>query len=117
MPDVPFMSDLPRSITVADTNPYAEITRYLKVHRDQVERVLSTLAYFDVAILGRWASAPALFSVGLMDLVCPPSTVFAAYNWYGGPKEIHEYAFNDHEGGEGFHEVAKLAWLKARLGG
>jgi cephalosporin-C deacetylase len=117
MADVPFMSDLPRSITVAETDPYAEIRRYLKVHRDDVERALATLSYFDVAILGRWASAPALFSVGLMDLVCPPSTVFAAYNWYGGPKEIREYAFNDHEGGEGFHEVAKLRWLRARLWG
>ena len=116
LPDVPFMSDLPRSITTADTDPYAEITRYLKAHRDHVEPALATLSYFDVAILGRWATAPALFSVGLMDLICPPSTVFAAYNWYGGPKEIREYAFNDHEGGEGFHEVAKLHWLKARIG-
>jgi cephalosporin-C deacetylase-like acetyl esterase len=48
-----------------------------------------------------------------MDLVCPPSTVYAAFNWYGGPKEIREYPFNDHEGGEGFHDVAKLRWLKA----
>jgi cephalosporin-C deacetylase len=117
MPDVPFMSDLPRSITTAETDPYAEIVRYLKAHRDHVERALATLSYFDVAILGRWATAPALFSVGLMDVVCPPSTVFGAYNWYGGPKEIREYAFNDHEGGDGFHEVAKLRWLRARLGG
>ena len=56
LPDVPFMSALPRSITIADTDPYAEIVRYLKVHRDHVEPVLRTLAYFDVAILGRWAA-------------------------------------------------------------
>jgi len=115
LPDVPFMSDLPRSITIADTDPYAEIGRYLKVHRDHVEQATRTLAYFDVAILGRWATAPALFSVGLMDLICPPSTIFAAYNWYGGPREIREYPFNDHEGGEGFHDVAKLRWLERRL--
>jgi len=48
--------------------------------------------------------------------ICPPSTVFAAYNHYGGPKEIIEYAWNDHEGGEGFHEIAKLRWLAERLG-
>lgn len=115
LPDVPFMSDLPRSITIADTDPYAEIGRYLKVHRDHIEQATRTLAYFDVAILGRWATAPALFSVGLMDLICPPSTIFAAYNWYGGPREIREYPFNDHEGGEGFHDVAKLRWLERRL--
>ena len=81
-----------------------------------MERVFSTLSYFDVAILGRRATAPALFSVGLMDETCPPSTVYAAYNHYGGPKEIREYAFNDHEGGEGFHEVALMRWLATRLG-
>ena len=52
-----------------------------------------------------------------MDETCPPSTVYAAYNQYGGPKEIREYPFNDHEGGEGFHDVAKLRWLDDRFAG
>jgi cephalosporin-C deacetylase len=39
----------------------------------------------------------------------------AAYNWYGGPREIREYPFNDHEAGEGFHDGAKLRWLERRL--
>jgi cephalosporin-C deacetylase len=111
LPDVPFLSDFPRAITFADRDPYTEIVRYLKSHRDHVSRAMATLAHFDAAILGRRASAPALFSVGLMDAICPPSTVFAAYNHYGGPKEIREYPFNDHEGGQGFHDVAKLSWL------
>jgi cephalosporin-C deacetylase len=111
MPDVPFLSDFPRATTLIDRDPYGEIVRYLKTHRDHVERVLATLSYFDVAVLGRRATAPALFSVGLMDAICPPSTVYAAYNAYGGPKEIREYPYNDHEGGQGFHEVEKLRWL------
>ena len=117
MPDVPFLSDFPRAITFVDTNPYSEIVRYLKAHRDHIDRALETLSYFDVAILGRRAQAPALFSIGLMDQICPPSTVYAAYNAYGGPKQIREYPFNDHEGGEGFHDVVKLAWLKERFSG
>jgi cephalosporin-C deacetylase len=111
MPDVPFLSDFRRAITLIDSDPYGEIVRYLKTHRDHVERVLTTLSYFDVAVLGRRATAPALFSVGLMDAICPPSTIYAAYNAYGGPKEIREYPYNDHEGGQGFHEVEKLRWL------
>ena len=87
MPDVPFLSDFPRAITLKDSDPYAEIARYNKAHRDHVEQVLATLAYFDVAILGRQASAPALFSVGLMDEICPPSTVYAAFNRYGATME------------------------------
>ena len=91
--------------------------RYLKAHRDHVEQRPATLSYFDGAVLGRRARRPALFSVGLMDEICPPSTVYAAYNAYGGPKEIREYPFNDHEGGQGFHEVARLRWLAARFPG
>ena len=117
MPDVPFLCDFPWAITLIDADPYAEISRYLKAHRDHTEQVLATLAYFDMAILGSRATAPALFSVGLMDETCPPSTVYAAFNRYGGPKEIVEYPFNDHEGGEGFHEVVKLRWLAERLAG
>jgi cephalosporin-C deacetylase len=115
MPDVPFLSDFPRAITLRDADPYAEIARYLKAHRDHVDAALRTLAHFDVAVLGRRATAPALFSVGLMDEITPPSTVYAAYNHYGGPKEIREYPFNNHEGGGGFHDVVKMGWLAERF--
>ena len=115
-PDVPYLCDFPRAITITDLDPYTEIVRYLKVHRDHVERVYQTLAYFDGVNLGSRASAPALFSVALMDRICPPSTIFAAYNHYAGEKRIVEYPFNDHEGGQGFHDQVKLAWLAERLG-
>jgi cephalosporin-C deacetylase len=114
-PDVPFLCDFPRAITLVDSDPYAEVARYLRAHRDHVDQVSATLAFFDAAILGRRATAPALFSVGLMDQTCPPSTVFAAYNHYGGPAEIREYPFNDHEGGEGFHDIVKMRWMDGRL--
>ncbi len=114
-PDVPFLCDFPRATTFVDTNPYAEVARYLKAHRDHVEQAYSTLSYFDGAILGRRAVAPALFSVGLMDQTCPPSTVYAAFNHYAGPAEIREYPFNDHEGGGAFHDVVKMRWLGERL--
>jgi cephalosporin-C deacetylase len=115
MPDVPFLCDFPRAITLMDADPYAEIGRYLKIHRDHVAQVTATLAYFDMAILGTRATTPALFSVGLMDETCPPSTVYAAFNRYGGPKDIVEYPFNDHEGGGSFHELAKIRWLAERI--
>jgi cephalosporin-C deacetylase len=115
MPNVPFLSDFPRATTLIDTHPYEEIRRYLKVHRDHVESVYRTLSYFDAAVLGRRATAPALFSVALMDEICPPSTVYAAFNNYRGPKEIVEYPFNDHEGGEAFHDAAMIRWLTSRL--
>ncbi len=115
MADVPFLSDFPRAIRIATTNPYEQIARYLTIHRGSIEQVERTLAYFDIASLGRTAVAPALFSVALMDDICPPSTVYAAYNHYAGPKEIREYAFNNHEGGQQVQEAARLAWVDALL--
>jgi cephalosporin-C deacetylase len=115
LPDVPFLCDFPRAIAITPKDPYPEIARYLKVHRDHEEQVLATLSYFDCATLARRATAPALVSVALMDEICPPSTVFAAYNAYAGPKEIRVYPYNDHEGGGSFHQVAQLQWLRAQL--
>jgi cephalosporin-C deacetylase len=115
MPDVPFMADFRRAVDIAGTEPYAEIERYLASHRDQASTVFRTLSYFDAAVLARRATAPALFSVAHMDQTCPPSTVYAAFNAYGGPKEICDYEFNDHEGGQIWQRVRQLNWLKAQL--
>lgn len=115
LPDVPFLCDVARAITVTDRQPYAEIASYLTVHRDRVEEVTRTLAYVDCAVLAGRASAPALFSVALSDDVCPASTVYAAYNAWAGPKEIVEYPFNAHEGGAERHQIRQVEWLRARI--
>ena len=115
MADVPFLCHFRRATQITDSLPYAEITRYLRAHRDQVDQVFSTLAYFDGAVLGQRADAPALFSAALMDDICPPSTVFAAYNRYAGTKDIRVYPYNTHEGGEAFHHAEQLRWLPAHL--
>jgi cephalosporin-C deacetylase len=115
LPDVPFLCHFQRGVQIADRGPYREVAEYLKAHRTHVERVFATLAYFDNAVLASRSSAPALFSVALQDAICPASTVYAAYNNYAGPKEIREYPFNDHEGGEGFQAAEQLAWLPRLL--
>jgi cephalosporin-C deacetylase len=75
MPDVPFLCHFERAVDISDTDPYAEITRYLSVHRGAVRQTFATLSYFDGVNFARRAAAPALFSVALMDQTCPPSTV------------------------------------------
>ncbi len=116
MPDVPFLSHMRRAIEITAEAPYVELATYLAIHRDRVEQAFRTLAYFDVAVLARRAVAPALFSVGLFDEICPPSTVYAAYNAYGGPKQISVYPYNAHEGGQADHASEQLRWLAALLG-
>ena len=114
LPDVPFLCHYRRATEIVDTHPYNEISRYCKTHRDKVEMVFSNLAYFDGVNFAVRARAPALFSVGLMDDVCPPSTVYAAYNHYAAPKQISVYPYNNHEGGESFQSTARLKYLKER---
>lgn len=117
MPDVPFLCDIRAAVQLTDADPYAEVRRYLAVHREQVERTFETLAHVDAAVLAPRATAPALFSVALMDLVCPPSSVYAAYNRYGGPAHIEVYPYNGHEGGGALQERRQHAWVADLIGG
>lgn len=116
MPDVPFLCHYRRATEIVDTHPYAEIVRYLKTQRAQVDTVFNTLAYFDGLNFAARARCPTLFSVALMDDICPPSTVFAAYNHYAGPKQINIWPYNNHEGGENFQTAEKLKFLTEMWG-
>ncbi len=115
-PDVPFLCHWRRATEITDSDPYQELVRFVKIHRADADRVFRTLTYFDGVNFAARAKAPALFSVALMDQVCPPSTVFAAYNHYAGPKSIEIYPFNGHEGGESLHAEVKLRRWAAAAG-
>lgn len=112
MPDVPFLCHYRRATEIVDTYPYKEIADYCHTHRDKVDTVFNTLSYFDGVNLSARAKANTLFSVGLMDQVCPPSTVYAAYNHWAGEKDIKVYSYNGHEGGQSYHTAEKLKFLK-----
>lgn len=111
MPDVPFLCHFERAVGLTDRDPYVEVVRYLATHRGSEDRVFETLSYFDGVNMARRADAAALFSVALLDPVCPPSTVFAAFNRYAGPKSIEVYAHNEHEGGEAYQWHAQARFL------
>ena len=112
MTDVPFLSHFRRAVEVTPRDPYPEIARFLQIHRDQVDTVFRTLSYFDGLNFAARMTARALYSVGIMDTVCPASTVFASYNHVAGEKEIREYYFNDHEGGGAQHLAEKIRYLR-----
>lgn len=123
-PDVAFLCNLERAVGLTDNDPYAEVNRYLRIHRDKAEQTFTTLSYVDGVNFARRATAPALFSTGLQDQIAPPSTVFAAFNAYGAPgsagaldKDIVVYPFNDHEGGEGAHWPLQVDFVNRHLAG
>ncbi len=113
MTDVPFLSHFRRAVDITPNDPYLEIARYLQRRRDKVDTVFRTLSYFDGMNFAARMTARALYSVGIMDTTCPPSTVFASYNHVPGEKQIHEYYFNNHEGGGAQHLVEKIRFLRA----
>jgi cephalosporin-C deacetylase len=97
--DVPFLCDIQRAITLAPHAPYTEIPEFLAENVDLIPRALDTLRYIDCALLARRITAATLVSVGLMDDICPPSTVFAAYNEINAAgKEIAVYPYSGHSG-------------------
>jgi len=109
---VPFLCHYRVATELIDSAPYNELTTFCKVHRDKVETVFGTLAYFDGVNFAGRGRAPSLFSTALMDDTCPPRTVFAAYNYYAGPKQINVWPYNQHEGGQTDQLIAKLAFLR-----
>lgn len=113
--DVPFLCYFERAIRITDALPYAEITRYLRCHRDRAAAVLRTLAYFDGVHFAPRIRCRALFSAALMDQVCPPSTVFAAYNRVASSKDIRVFDYNEHEGGGVFQALEGLRLARQML--
>lgn len=127
MPDFPFLCNFERAIGFNDGNSYEEWDRYLRAQRDMADTAFQTLSYIDGVNFAKRATAPALFSTGLEDPSCPPSTAFAAFNHYGdrvseerGPgmvnKEIVVYPFNEHEGGGEHHWPKQVDFVRGLLG-
>ncbi|ANC32689.1 acetylxylan esterase [Isoptericola dokdonensis] len=116
-PNVPFLCHFRRAVQITDAFPYGEITQYLSVHREQEDAVWRTLSYLDGVSFARRARAAGLFSVALMDAVCPPSTVYAAFNaWSGDDKRIDVYPYNGHEGGQHYRFAPTVEFLRKHLG-
>lgn len=115
MSGVPFLCHFSRAVRITDAAPYVEIARYLRANPGRVGETMRTLSYFDGMHFAARADAPLLMSVGLMDPVCPPSTVLAAYNHYRGPKDLRVWEFNEHDGAAPQQNVEQLAFLRKHV--
>ncbi len=114
--DVPFLAHMRHATEITGTAPYSEIAGYLRTRRHEVGAVFRTLSYFDGVNFATRSTMPAMFSVGLLDDVCPPSCVFAAHNHYGGPKRMKVYPYNGHEQGGAFQDVEHLRFIRELVG-
>jgi cephalosporin-C deacetylase len=95
--------------------PYREFVDYFKRRPEHVAAAFRTLSYFDAMNLAPDVRCPVLCSVGLLDTICPPSTVYAAFNHLGGPREMRIYPFNGHGDGASLHVEEKYRFLRQVL--
>jgi cephalosporin-C deacetylase len=95
--DIPFLCDFRRAIEIAPFGPYPEIVTFLKTFPGLQRETIRTLSYVDCMNLAPWITCRTIVCNCLWDDVCPPSTVFAAYNHVTAEKQIELYPFHKHE--------------------
>ena len=60
-----------------------------------METAYRTLSYVDVANLAPMVTCPAVVTVGLWDVICPPSTIFGTFNRLSSAdKELMVYPYH-----------------------
>jgi cephalosporin-C deacetylase len=115
LPEVPYLCHFRRAVDVHLDGPYRELIEYLKRRPEHVAAAFRTLSYFDAMNLAPDVRCPVLCSVGLLDTICPPSTVYAAFNHLAGPREMRVYPFNGHVDGASLHVEEKYRFLRQVL--
>ncbi len=98
MADVPWLCHIRRGYDAHMEGPYQELVNYLRLHPKDETQVFRTLSYIDAMNLASQITCPTLVSVGLLDYVCPASTIYAAYHHLGtAVKELAVYPASPHE--------------------
>jgi len=108
-PSISFLSDYRRvwDMDLAK-DAYAELTQYFRrfdpLHKRE-DDVFIKLGYIDIQHLAKRIRGEVVFSTGLMDTICPPSTQFAVYNKIISKKELFIYPDYGHEWLPGFGDI------------
>jgi cephalosporin-C deacetylase len=113
--EIPFLCHFERAATLMDSGPYPEIGSYCRRSGADAAQVFRTLSYFDCMNLADAIVAPTLITSGLMDSICPPSTIFATYNHITAPKDIFVAPFGEHDTFPGVYE-ARARWFTTHMG-
>ncbi|MBE5039386.1 acetylxylan esterase [Ructibacterium gallinarum] len=118
VPTHPFLSDYKRvwEMDLA-MNAYEEICNFFRWYDPchlREEEIFTKLGYIDVQHLASRIKGEVYLTTGLMDNICPPSTVFAAYNHIKAKKTIRIYPDFGHEYMPG-HDDGVFQFLKDLL--
>jgi cephalosporin-C deacetylase len=107
-PVYPFLSDYKRVWEMDQgQDAYKELQEYFR-HSDpthkQEELIFENLGYIDIQFLAARIRAEVLWTIGLMDTTCPPSSQFAVYNKIVSPKTMTIYPDFGHESLPGLND-------------
>jgi len=111
---VPYLCHYRRALEVSDEQPYWEIAEYLNFHPEREAQTFRTLSYCDNLNLAPEITCPTLMTVGLQDLICPPSTIFGTYNHMSCEKEILVYPYMRHADSAAQWEPM-FRWMRAHV--
>ncbi|HEY2589326.1 MAG TPA: acetylxylan esterase [Tepidisphaeraceae bacterium] len=75
------------------------------------EKALQAARYFDCMNFATRAKAQAVFSVGFIDPVAPPTSIYAMYNNYAGKKQIIPGPLEGHATWKAFEQASDAAIL------
>lgn len=107
-PVYPFLSDYRRTWEMdLFKHAYEELSKYFRYFDPQHQRedeIFTKLGYIDIQNLAPRIQADMLIGVGLMDVVCPPSTQFAAINKITSPVQLEIFPDFGHEGLPGLND-------------
>lgn len=100
-PFYPFLSDYKRVWDMDQGEAaYIELREYFRFFdptHEKEDKIFEALGYIDIQNLAPRIKTKVLWTIGLMDTVCPPSSQFAVYNKIKSDKEMIFYPDYAHE--------------------
>ncbi|MCF6411625.1 acetylxylan esterase [Pseudalkalibacillus salsuginis] len=95
--EVPNMCDIELTIKQKMEGSLVEIEKFMKLHPEYMEKVLTNLSYFDILNHASNIKSKIRVSVAFKDLICPPKPIFGVYNHITSEKSMEIYPFSGHD--------------------
>ncbi|WP_221567047.1 alpha/beta fold hydrolase [Alkalihalobacillus sp. TS-13] len=114
--DVPNMCDIELTIKQKMEGSLVEIEKFLKVHPEYTEKILTNLSYFDILNHASNIKSKIRVSVAFKDLICPPKPIFGVYNHITSEKSMEIYPFSGHDApGTSSHIEKTISYVNMNL--
>ena len=112
--EVPGFCHFKRTLELTREAPWTDLITFFQRRPKDVDQALRTLSYVELNNLADRIQCPTLISAGLLDMLCPPSTIFTVFNRISAEeKQIDAFPFNGHEGA--LNRETQYVWAREYL--